>query len=746
MTIRCTLAVRLALAAGLLGASALAADPVSPRRVEGYGRFDLVFFENRGQAPPDTRFQVLGRDVTASFGGSSVTFALHRPTPLGRARHRNGRVLAGRPESAALTLAAPTPESVALELVGARPDLAPEPAEPAATVYSVFTGPPEAWVVGAPSFSALTFRDAWPGIDATWSGKAGRLKYTYLVAPGADPSSIRMRWKGADAVEIDPDGRLLVHVGDRVLSDDAPVAWQEIGGSRVPVDVAFALDEGSRTVGFTVGEHDPGVELVVDPATFVYAGFLGSSVDDRGLGVAVDSLGAAYMTGEAPNLQNGYDAYVAKVNPAGTAFSYLALVGGTSYDAAYDIAVTPAFEAVITGAADSSTPSFPVVMGPDLTYNGAGDAFVAKLNATGTGLVYCGYIGGSALDFAEGVVLDAAGNVFLTGPTASSEATFPAVVGPDLTFNGRYDTFVAKMKAVPNAASPQDNFHWCGYIGGRGVDVGLTGGFVTDGHVAIDAAGAAYVSGMTKSTERSFPDGDGFGALPGFDRDHGGRFDGYVAKVLPSGTGLAYCTYVGGSKNDSCFGMGVDAAGNAYFTGDTASDQRTFPVTGGPDLTYNGGGSDAFVGKLNPSGTGLAYLGYLGGDDLEQGLGLVVRNGIAHAVGHTHSSDATFPEVGGPDLTYNGVSPDGDVWVARLKANPTSPVPENNYDFCGFIGGAAEDSSYWLDVDAAGFVYVVGDTASTQATFPDGDGLGPLTSPGAAHQGGFDAFIVKIAP
>ena len=221
-----------------------------------------------------------------------------------------------------------------------------------------------------------------------------------------------------------------------------------------------------------------------------------------------------------------------------------------------------------------------MTVGPDLNFNSIGlsDAFVAKVNAGGTALAYCGYIGGGDDDFGNAIAVDSSGNAYVTGYTYSTQATFPETGGPDLTSNGLSDAFVAKVNAAGTALV------YCGYIGGSNDDFG--------NGIAVDGSGNAYVTGITASTQATFP------VTVGPDLTSNGFDDAFVAKVNAAGTALVYCGYIGGSNVDQGNGIAVDGTGNAYVTGITASTQATFPVTVGPDLTYNGGGVDAFVVKI----------------------------------------------------------------------------------------------------------------------------------------------------
>ncbi len=456
-----------------------------------------------------------------------------------------------------------------------------------------------------------------------------------------------------------------------------------------------------------------------------YCGYIGGSGTDYGLAVAVDASGAVYIAGYTNSTQTnfpvsagpdtthntGYDAFVAKVNASGTALVYCGYIGGSGDDMGRAIAVDASGNVYVTGETASSEATFPVSVGPDTTHNGGTDAFVAKVNAAGTALVYCGYIGGSGTDIGRGIAVDGSGNAYVTGETTSSEATFPEAVGPDLTYNGYNDVFVAKVNAAGTGLD------YCGYIGGQYDDVG--------NGIAVDGSGNAYVGGNTANSPAT-----GFPVTVGPDLTFNNGTDAFVAKVNAAGTALVYCGYIGGSSYDTADAIAVDSSGNAYVTGYTSSTETTFPVSVGPDLTHNGG-NDAFVAKVKADGTGLDYCGYIGGSGADYGKAIAVdSSGNAYVGGYTASDQATFPVSVGPDTTHNG---DNDAFVAKVKADGTVLT------YCGYIGGSGNDRIYGLAVDGSGNLYAVGYTASDQATFPVSFG------PDTTHNGGNDAFVAKIA-
>jgi hypothetical protein len=739
--------------------TASAAESIGARAIQP----PAMFVEYRGQLEADTRFYTLGSDVMATFSNRGVVLAL---TDSQSATVRiNKTAFAPGDQVLPTTEEQTPPHKFEVEFVGARSDASPVGRLPCATRISSFTGSRDRWGSDLRAYGEVVYENLWPGIDLVYSAATGSLKYRFEVKPGADPRQIRFAYKDSSTLRIAGDGALEAVVAGEVFRDEAPVSWQLDGAKRSLVSSAYEL-VGDGSHGFAVGRYDPSRTLIVDPEVFAYATYIGNRGSDRGLGLALDRRGRVYVTGRIKSaLTSSFDIYIARLNAAGTAFQYFAVIGGTGDDEAYDIVVDAAGDAYATGYTDSDEASFPVTMGPDLTYNLYGDVFVAKLNDAGTDLIYLGYIGGQYLDYGEGIAVDAFGNAVVTGVVATgipgqAETTFPAVVGPDTTHNGFYDCFVSKVKAVPDAPVPEDNFIFSGFIGGDANDVGLIDSTIanTAGHIALDSAGNAYVSGMTTSLQATFPDGDGFGSIPGFDQVHGNveeyGYDAFVVKVWAEGTGLAFATYIGGRREDYAWGMAVDGAGNSYFTGLTKSDQESLPVRVGPDLSYNGRG-DAMVGKLDTTGTNLLFLGYIGGTDIDGGNGVDIdAEGNVFVVGYAESPN--FPVVNGPDLTFNGIARDGhalfnmgDAFVVKVKANPSSSIVTENFDFSTYIGGLKNDWAFWGRVDHAGNFWVIGDTQSNERTFPDGDGFGSLpgldqTFAEGQFPGSTDAFLIKL--
>ena len=711
-------------------------------------RLPLYFIENRGQVDPRAAYYIHGADKVLYFGSTGMTMVLSKPGERQSAQTDLAGAALGAAANDGSVPGLISRTSVNLEFVDADPRVKPIGEELAKARFSYFKGPRESWAVGLRSYSRLVYADLWPGIDLIYTVSMDRLKYMFVVKPGANPDRIKLRYRGAESIAVNSDGKLVIRTAVEDFQDERPTAHQELQGSVKDVSAEYILlssdlDAG-HSYGFNIGVYDATKVLVIDPAILVYAGFIGGTGDDRGNGIAVDADGGAYITGETSSLQatfpvaggldvgqsGGVDAFVAKVDPTGTQLLYAGFIGGTGDDRGKSIAVDALGNAYVTGETSSDQASFPVTIGPDLTYNGAIDAFVAKINAAGTSLVYAGYIGGLNLDRAMGIAVDSSNRAYVTGETASSGSSFPNGAGFgslssfDSSQNGGLDAFVARVAA--NGAA----LEYAGYVGGIGTDRGMS--------IAVDGLTRAYITGETDSSSASFPTGVGFAGLTSFDSSINGVFDAFVARVAADGQSLTYAGYIGGSGGDKGNGIVVDGDGSAYVTGETNSDAVSFP--GGNGLgglpgpgQVQKGGLDAFVAKINATGNSLLYAGYIGGSADDRGNGIALLPGCpneceVYIVGETSSTQTTFPVLDGPDLTHNGGV---DAFIAKIGFNGSLGI-------AGYIGGTGEDRGKAIAVDAVGGIYLTGETNSTQLTFPF---KGAVDS---TQNLGFDAFVAKF--
>ena len=721
------------------------------------GKAPVNFIPNRGQTDEKFAYYVQGKDKAIGFSSDGVTFVLTGRKAGAIATQAGREMPAGETEPNRPGIPGPSPESdsqsgsrwvVNLDFLGANAGVQPVGTDPNGTIISFFSGEPGTWKTGLAASSRITYANLWQGIDLVYTGTADALKYEFIVHPGADPSRIRLAYRGATSVLVNDDGRLAVSTPVGGFEDGTPVAYQELEGRRQEIPLAYNIaDEtggkstadGSGGVdrsvayGFAVGTYDRTRPLILDPVVLIYCGYLGGPGNDYGYGIAADSLGRAYITGYTysmgvafpavvgPDLSyNGgsVDAFIARVNASGTGLDYCGYIGGLGNDFAYGVAVDKSGSAYVTGYTSSTEASFPVKVGPNLRSRGLFDVFVAKVAPDGRTLVYCGFIGGDDDDFGRAIAVDNLGRAYIAGYSASTETTFPAAVGPRLVFGGgTYDAFIARV----NAAGTK--LDYCGYVGGLGNDYGYG--------VACDKIGNAYITGCTNSMEASFP------VLTGPDQTYnGGKTDAFIARITNDGVGFDYCGYIGGAGDDCGYGVAVDSSLNAYVTGSTSSSSDSFPVQTGPFLTHSGGTYDAFIAKVYTDGSVMYYCGYIGGADYDTGTAVAVDGfGFAYVTGYTASKEDSFPVKDGPVLTLGGSF---DAFVAKVKVNATGLV------YCGYLGGADADLAQGiaLDADGTGNVFLTGNTFSRESTFPAT--LGP-TLVASGSRDGFAARVLETS-
>jgi hypothetical protein len=687
--------------------------PVAARTTEqaraAYGQMPLSFEANLGQAGEPVDFVARGAGYTLALSPTKAAFRL---------RKDKQQTAISKQKSAVLTM----------KLAGANAAATVAGIDELEGKVNYFIGnDPAKWRTAVPTFERVRYTEVYPGIDVIYYGNQKRLEYDFVVAPGRDARAITLEFAGAQKVELDAaTGDLLVRVGEETIRQLAPLTYQETaGGGRREVESRYSIKDGSR-VGFEVGEYDGNSPLVIDPV-LQYSTFLGGINDDGASGIAVDSAGNAYVTGSTNSANfptanaiqgtitpsNGdvagdYDVFVTKINAAGTALVYSTYLGGNTGDGGLDIALDSAGNAYVTGQTRSA--NFPTANAIDSTYNSANDVFVTKINPAGSALVYSSYLGGTSDDFGHAITLDSANNVYLTGET--SGGAFPTVNAFDSTFNGSSDAFVTKINAAGTALI------YSTYLGGSIGDGSAAADHGND--IAVDAAGNAYITGETDST--NFPT---FNAIQS---TKSGTFeDAFVTKLNAAGSALVYSTYLGGTSDDHGSGITLDSANNAYITGETRS--SNFPTANGFDSTHNLS-SDAFVTKINAAGTTLVFSSFLGGSGVDIAQAIVLDPaGNIYVTGYTSSTN--FPTVS-PSQAFNGGS--FDVFVTKI--NPAG----SGLIYSTYIGGGGFDLSNGIALDPAGNAYVTGETPSGCLPFPTTTGAFDTT-----YNGGGDAFISKIS-
>ncbi len=680
----------------------------------GYGELPLSFEPNWGQAAPEVRFSARGADYGLFLTSTDAVLTLTRPgSDAGPGRQ-------GR-----------TTDTVRMSLLGANADAPVAGGELLSGRVNYLKGADRSrWLTDVPTYGRVSYRGVYPGVDLDYYGRQGHVKYDFLVAPGTDPEIIRLAISGVQALSLDPDGNLLLDTpGGRVVHH-APVIYQDHEAGRRTVAGSYVV-QGDQ-VGFAVGDYDPRYPLVIDPElsystylggatadeaaadiavdaagsayitgitsssdfptvspfqatlnsdndafitklapdgrSLVYSTYLGGEGFDEGTGIAVDATGNAYVTGTTgsvnfptvsafqPAHSSGFgeEVFVTKLNPAGSALLYSTYLGGTNYDNGYDIAVDGSGSAYVTGVTFSN--NFPTANAFQATRQGIDtNAFVTKLTPAGSALAYSTYLGRLA-DEGRGIAVDPSGSAYVTGVTLASN--FPAINAFRATSGGSYDAFVTKFAATGTTLV------YSTYLGGNGEDNG--------NDIAVDASGAAYVTGTTYST--NFPTASPLQA------SRKGPADAFVTKFAPTGATLAYSTYLGGTAYgegeggyEQGRGIAVDAAGGAYVTGETSSDDFPLvdPIQQRPGGFFNA--NDVFVSHLNPAGSALVYSTVLGGSDLDggtsghndEGNGIAVdAGGNAYVAGVTDT--ANFPTTASAFQPNQSQNNSADAFIAKI--------------------------------------------------------------------------------
>ncbi|MCK4411022.1 SBBP repeat-containing protein, partial [Candidatus Bipolaricaulota bacterium] len=666
----------------LLVTQPLAANPLAqgvlPKVQEADGQGDqakiqadiaelpISFIANAGQVDASVRFMVKAGTHTIFFTPQEVVFAASEKT---------------EDEDTQRSV-------VRLRFTGANGEVRIEATQPLPGVANFLLGDdPDKWRTNVATYATITYHGLYPGIDLIYSGKQGRSKSEFVVAPGADPTVILMNYSGISDMYVREDGALVLETPIGEIVEAPPFIYQVIDEQRIPVEGGYRLLGGGK-VAFALGEYVTTEPLIIDP-TLIYSTYLGGSGDDYGRGIAVDGSGNAYITGDtdSPNfptqnpLQSDYDVYdafVTKLNSTGSALIYSTYLGGNSTDRGYGIAVDSSGNAYITG--DTQSTDFPTQNALQSAHGGGYyDAFVAKLNPSGSAFIYSTYLGGSGYDHGLGIAVDSFGNAYVTGDTWSTNFPTQNPVQPD--YGRNVDAFVTKLNSTGSALI------YSTYLGGSGGDSGNA--------IAVDGSGNAYITGATVSP--NFPTQNALQSAHG-----GGYWDAFVAKLNPSGSALIYSTYLGGSGYDHGYGIAVDGSGNAYITGDTES--TNFPTQNPLQTDHIAGDYDVFVTKLNSTGSALIYSTYLGGSGCDRGSGIAVDgSGNAYFTGYTYSKN--FPTQNALQSAYGGGY--YDVFITKLNSTGSALI------YSTYLGGSGYDRGYGIAVDSSGNAYITGITDST---------------------------------
>jgi Beta-propeller repeat/Abnormal spindle-like microcephaly-assoc'd, ASPM-SPD-2-Hydin len=654
--------------------------------VAGYGSLPLTFEANQGQTAAQVKFLSKGKGYTAFLTANGMLLSLRPSEGAARRPAMNGALMGTAAMTTASMTAAGTQAPATLEftLVGAaaNPTVHGEDMQPGKVNY-FFGNDATKWRTNIATYARIRYHNVYPGIDMIYYGNHRQIEYDFAISPGADPNQIQFQIKGAKNTSLDAKGDLVLDTGDGVLHFQNPKIYQESDGSRIPVQGAYVMKDSTH-VGFNLSALDPSKPTVIDPV-LVYGTYLGGSGDDDATGIAVDSSGNVY----------------------------------------------------IAGYTDST--DFPLATFGSLP---AGDphVFVAKLNASGSTLLYADYIGGNSYDLAFAMTLDSTGEVYLTGSTASSN--FPVVNAYQPAYPGSLNGFVTKVSADGSMLV------YSTYLGGNGSDIPTS--------IELDSSLDMLVAGSTSSN--NFPVANAYQGTMG--ANQGGFYGtyGFLTKFTADGSALSYSTYFGGNDNapSSCTmsncpvspssgiaGLAVDSSGNAYVGGSTNT--YNFPTTSGvyESATYAPQNNEAgFVAKFSSTGT-LTYSTYF---DETSGVSTTINaiavdgSGSAYVTGLAFS-DGTFP-VTSTTICDPVVEGQNCEFTFITKFDPEAAT----LVYSTFLGPYNLASPTSIALDASNDAYVLGSTTST--SFQLVNGIEGFSTEGSQYQAGvdYDVIVAEIDP
>lgn len=557
----------------------------------------------------------------------------------------------------------------------------------AEVVQNFFIGDEANWRVGVPSYETVGYSGLYDGIDLLTWGRPDSLKYEFRVAPGSDYTQIEITYYGITGLQLDANGALHVQTSLGELIDDGPRIYQEIDGEQVEVTGAFHVIDADTYSFRITGDYDSSAELTIDPEVD-WSTYVGGDNDDRAHDIVVDASGNAFVAGKVRSADlsgainapagGGGDAFVAKLAPNGN-LEWSTYLGGSSYEQANGITLDGTGNVVVCGW----TVSTDLPAATNVRNGSREDAFAGKLTDNGH-LLWTAYLGGTHQDAAHGVAADSEGDVLVGGRTQS--LNFDCKINEPF---GANDGFLAKLTA-------QGTVEWARYLGGPGED-SVYG-------VAIRGETDVLVAGLARED------------LEGANNNYkGGSVDAFVARISAADGSQTWATYLGGTHDDSAYGIVVDSYGDALIVGNT----RSADLEGASNDHHGGHGTpDAFVAKVSANGV-QTWATFVGGRYHDEGHGIAIDpNGNAMVTGITGSYD--FEGVVHPSFGMG-------TYVAKI-------LPDGSVDQAVLFGGSRTDDGYGIAVDQSGNVLITGYTDSEY-----------LEAANNEYYGGGDAFVAKIS-
>ena len=660
----------------------LSAAPSGSPTSASYGKLPLLFEQSPGGA-----FIARGRGYLMSFGPNHTAFQFKN-------------------------------ESVRMDWTGCAAHPKITGVRPSETKTNYFLGnDPAKWRTGVQNYGAIQYQSVCPGVDLLFYGNQRELEYDVILQPGADASKLRFNLHGFKRIHLNKTGDLILSTPSGDLIERKPIVYEESQGHHRPIEARYILYSATQ-FGFALGPHSKTSRVVIDPV-LTYSTFLGGTGNEGVGAITVDAGRNAYITGYTLSadfpvshpvqaMKNaGLDAFVAKINPAGTALVYATYLGGTTGSRGGAIVVDSSGNAYVTGSTTSS--DFPITPGAPQSQGCSAIidcVFVSKLDPSGSTLLFSTYLGGQiGNNYAAAIGIDASRNVFVAGRADAFRTTAGAY-----QTRGQLSGFLAKLNPSGTTILFSTLLGGVGYPNQySAISSGITA-------LAIDANGFPYLAGSTNDGQfETTPGALQENIRPSFYGD--GHTHAFVMKFRADGSGLVYSTLLGGSTDEYAGGLVVDSLGNAYVAGHTSSND--FPVTVALSTSH----PDMFVSKLNPAGSALVFSVPFGYGD-PHGIALDSSQNIVIA-GDTDRLD--FPLTSGALQIQPGNG--GGGFVSKLSASGTGLI------YSTYLGAGSQTRA--LALDASGSAYIAGNAT---AAFPATSGALQKVVGGST-----DAFIAKIS-
>jgi hypothetical protein len=693
-------------------AHAIEVGSVRPDQRAIFGQIPLSFEPNVGQEEGLVKF--------LSRGPSYTIFMMQEELVLVFPSHESHL---SRPQVPALTSS-----NIRMKFVGANPDSEIKGTAQLSGKVNYFLGNEASkWKTDIATFREVSYNDIYSGIDLVFYGTGEKLEYDFVVKPGSDPNQIRLAVDGADSVSLDLSGALLLSRGAGTISFKKPVIYQVAEHGKRQVAGSYLLEhtkaqgEDKTTVSFKVGTFDRSKPLIIDPV-LDYSTYLGGNDDDWASGVAINAAGEAYVVGTTSSLNfpttpnsvqptlsgcsAGYcrDVFITKFNASGNALVYSTYLGGSNDDYGGAIAVDSSGNAYVTG--DTQSTDFPTTAGAVQRSCGGtcfnNDAFVAKLNSSGSVLAYSTYLGGSGEDDGTGIAVRN-GNTYVSGFSASTD--FPVTAGAFQTqMQGQGSSFVVELNANGTALN-------------YGTFIGEVDLFGAGPGIVVDAMGNSYLAGVTLSANFPFTSS----------AFHTVIFNGlisntYITKLNSAGSALFYSALLGGAAITS---ITIDSAGAAFFAGPAGP---FYPIS--PGALDPSCGNGTLVAKLSPDGSVLSSSALVCSESFDRAS--ITRDPLGNTFLFGDTDSPEMPTtVGAFQTSINNRCCFYTGFLAKLTPDFSA------LGYATYFGGSSGAYAGGAATDSAGNIYGVGSTSSTD--FPVRNAFQ------ATYGGSGDAFVSKFS-